>query len=290
MLQECMDALNIKKDGIYVDATFGGGGHSKAILKLLGENGRLYAFDQDEEALAQAPEDSRLTVIKANFRFAENYLAYFEAIPVDGILADLGISSHHIDAPERGFAFMQNGPLDMRMDGNNGITASEWLNQVEIRELTHALSFYGDIKNAKSLANAIQGELPIETTYKLVRACEKVAPKQKNYAYLAKVFQAIRIAVNDEMGALKDFLESLEKVTSENARVVIMSYHSLEDKLVKKWINSGKIDGKIEKDFYGKVIKPFSAFNKKPIEAQEKELEKNSRSRSAKLRIAVRNA
>ena len=290
MLQECMDALNIKKDGIYVDATFGGGGHSKAILKLLGENGRLYAFDQDEEALAQAPEDSRLTVIKANFRFAENYLAYFEAIPVDGILADLGISSHHIDAPERGFAFMQNGPLDMRMDGNNGITASEWLNQVEIRELTHALSFYGDIKNAKSLANAIQGELPIETTYKLVHACEKVAPKQKNYAYLAKVFQAIRIAVNDEMGALKDFLESLEKVTSENARVVIMSYHSLEDKLVKKWINSGKIDGKIEKDFYGKVIKPFSALNKKPIEAQEEELEKNSRSRSAKLRIAVRNA
>lgn len=290
MLQECMDALNIKKDGIYVDATFGGGGHSKAILKLLGENGRLYAFDQDEEALAQAPEDSRLTVIKANFRFAENYLAYFEAIPVDGILADLGISSHHIDAPERGFAFMQNGPLDMRMDGNNGTTASEWLNQAETRELTHTLSFYGDIKNAKSLANAIQGELPIETTYKLVHACEKVAPKQKNYAYLAKVFQAIRIAVNDEMGALKDFLESLEKVTSENARVVIMSYHSLEDKLVKKWINSGKIDGKIEKDFYGKVIKPFSALNKKPIEAQEEELEKNSRSRSAKLRIAVRNA
>jgi 16S rRNA (cytosine1402-N4)-methyltransferase len=289
MLHACIEALNIQEDGKYVDATYGGGGHSQAILNKLGPNGILYAFDQDDEALEQAIDDPRLILIKSNFRNILQYMKYFDAIPVQGILADLGISSHHIDEPNRGFAFMQNGPLDMRMDPSKGISAKEWLDNVSERDLIHVLSYYGEIKNAKTLAKAIIGGNPIKDTRQLSEICKPFAPKGRDYSYLAKVFQAIRIYINDELGSLEEFLESLDKVTTEGSKVVIMSYHSLEDKMVKKWIKSGKINGQVEKNFYGHPLKPFDEETKKPITASEEELSRNNRSRSAKLRVAIRN-
>lgn len=288
MLSQCIEALNIKPNGTYVDVTFGGGGHSKEILSRLGKQGKLYAFDQDDDALGQAMDDDRLVLIKSNFRFTQQYLNYFNAIPVDGLLADLGISSHQIDEKERGFAFMQEGPLDMRMDTSVGQPVSEWLQQVSSKELIHVLSAFGEIKNAKMLANEILKSQPMQTTQDLAEACERVAPKQRQYAYMARVFQALRIHINDEMAALTDFLEQLEYVIKAEGRVVVMSYHSLEDRLVKRWVQSGNIKGQIEKDLYGNVLRPFKEMNRKPIVADEEEVLQNSRARSAKLRVAIK--
>ena len=288
MLSQCIEALNIKPNGTYVDVTFGGGGHSKEILSRLGKQGKLYAFDQDDDALAQAFDDDRLVLIKSNFRFTQQYLEYFNAIPVDGLLADLGVSSHQIDEKERGFAFMQEGPLDMRMDTTRGLSVSEWLTQVSLNELVHVLSAFGEIKNAKMLANEILKSQPMHTTQDLVDACERVAPKHKLYGYLAKVFQALRIYINDEMAALTDFLEQLEHVIKEDGRAVVMSYHFLEDRLVKRWVQSGNIEGNVEKDLYGNVVRPFKEMNRKPIVSDEVELAQNSRARSAKLRVAIK--
>lgn len=289
MLKECIEALDIKENGKYLDATYGGGGHSKAILDQLGPEGKLYAFDQDDKALEQAIDDPRLTLIKSNFRNIFHYMQYFNAIPINGILADLGISSHHIDDPKRGFAFMQNGPLDMRMDSNKGISAAQWIDTVEEKELIHTLSLYGEIKNARTLAKAIINGRPFKDTISLSNCCKEFAPRGKDYSYLAKVFQAIRIVINDEMKALEEFLENLSKITEQGSRVVIMSYHSLEDKLVKKWFKTGSFKGAINKDFYGNVLKPFDEQTKKPITASADELDINTRARSAKLRIAERN-
>ncbi len=288
MLSQCIEALNIKPNGTYVDVTYGGGGHSKEILARLGKQGKLYAFDQDDDALAQAIDDDRLILIKSNFRFTQQYLEYFNAIPVDGLLADLGVSSHQIDEKERGFAFMQEGPLDMRMDTTKGVSVSKWLTEVSVAELVHVLSAFGEIKNAKMLANEILKSQPMQTTQDLADACERVAPKHKLYAYLAKVFQALRIYINDEMAALTDFLEQLKHVIKEDGRAVVMSYHSLEDRLVKRWVQSGNIKGDVEKDLYGNVIRPFKEMNRKPIVADEAELAQNTRARSAKLRVAIK--
>jgi 16S rRNA (cytosine1402-N4)-methyltransferase len=290
MLAGCIDALNIKPNGTYVDVTYGGGGHSAEILAKLNKDGKLYAFDQDDDALAQAIDDDRLVLIKSNFRFTAQYLSYFNALPVDGLLADLGISSYQIDEKDRGFAFMQDGPLDMRMDNGKGQSVADWLNHVSEKELVHVLSSYGEIKNAKMLASAILANQPMTTTQDLVAACEKVAPKNKQYAYYAKVFQALRMQVNDELSALADFLLQLENVVVKDGRVVIMSYHSLEDRLVKKWIQTGNIKGETKKDFYGNVLRPFKELNKKPIEATAEEVKENSRARSAKLRVAIKTS
>lgn len=288
MLKECIDALDIKPNGTYVDVTYGGGGHSAQILSQLGAEGKLYAFDQDDDALGQVIDDDRLVLIKSNFRFTEQYLAYFNALPVDGLLADLGISSFQIDEKERGFAFMQEGPLDMRMDKTKGVSVAEWLSQVTEKELVHVLSAYGEIKNAKMLAASILGAQPMRSTLDLVKACETVAPRNKQYAYYAKVFQALRMEVNDELSALSDFLLQLENVIVENGRVVVMSYHSLEDRLVKRWIQTGNMKGDTQKDFYGNVLRPFKEWNKKPMEASIEEVESNPRARSAKLRVAIK--
>jgi len=288
MLTQCIEALNIKPNGTYVDVTFGGGGHSKKILDALGSDGKLYAFDQDDDALAQAEEDSRLVLIKSNFRFVKQYLSYFKALPVDGLLADLGISSFQIDEKDRGFAFMQEGPLDMRMDKTRGQSVADWLSGASQSELVHVLSAYGEIKNAKMLASQILNAQPMHTTKDLVNACEAVAPKNKQYAYYAKVFQALRIHINDEMAVLTEFLEQLKDVVVEDGRVVVMSYHSLEDRLVKRWIQSGNMKGVVEKDLYGNVLRPFKEMNRKPMIADKEEVEDNPRARSAKLRVAIK--
>lgn len=283
-----MNGLAIKPNGKYVDVTFGGGGHSKKIMEVLGDKGKLYAFDQDEDAIAQAFDSKKLVLIKANFKYIKNYLTYFKAAPVDGVLADLGISSYQIDEKQRGFAFMQEGPLDMRMNKDTGESVKTWLEKVDERTLIHVLSAYGEIKNARSLAKAILAALPLNTTRDLAQVCTPFAPKHKLNSYLARVFQAFRIHVNQELEALKSFLEQLEDCVAVDGRVVIMSYHSLEDRLVKRWLQSGNIEGKIQKDFYGNVLRPFVEIERKPITATDAEIELNSRARSAKLRIAVR--
>jgi len=288
MLDECMKGLAIKPDGKYVDATFGGGGHSKKIIEALDGKGKLYAFDQDDDAIAQAFESDKLMLVKANFKYIKNYLDYFKASPVDGVLADLGISSYQIDEKERGFAFMQEGPLDMRMNKDKGESVKDWLERVDERTLIHVLSAYGEIKNARSLAQAIRAALPLKTTKELAQVCTPFAPKHKLNSYLARVFQAFRIHINQELEALKAFLEQLEDCVAEDGRVVIMSYHSLEDRLVKRWLQSGNIEGKIEKDFYGNVLRPFVEIERKPVTASAAEVAINSRARSAKLRIAIR--
>ncbi len=288
MLQECLAGLAIVAEGKYVDVTFGGGGHSKAIVNQLSEKGKLFAFDQDDDALAQAFDDDRLTLIKSNFSFMEHYLNYFNAVPVQGVLADLGISSYQIDEKNRGFAFMQDGPLDMRMDNTIGISVADWLQSTNEKTLIHVLSAYGEVKNARTLAQAILQNLPLTSTKQLANVCMPFAPKNKLNSYLAKVFQALRIEVNQELEVLKAFLSQLENVVAKDGRVVIMSYHSLEDRLVKRWLQTGNIEGNLQKDFYGNVLRPFEEFGKKPITASEEEIERNPRARSAKLRIAVR--
>lgn len=289
MLQECIEALNIKKNGHYVDVTYGGGGHSNAILEQLGPDGKLYAFDQDDDALLQAINDSRLTLIKSNFRYIKEYLTYFDAIPVDGVLADLGVSSHHLNEASRGFAFMHDGPLDMRMDQATQETAQKWINEADEKDLIHVFSAYGEIKNARSLAQKIIANRPFERTQEFAKVCKLLAPSKKENNYLARVFQAIRIYINDELGAIQDFLVGLESITQAGSRVAIMSYHSLEDKLIKKWMKTGNTKGELRKDLYGNPILLFKELTRKPIVAQEEELQKNVRSRSAKLRVAERN-
>ncbi len=286
MLQPCIDALSIKPSGTYVDVTFGGGGHSRHILKSLNENGKLYAFDNDIDAQTQIPIDKRLTLIKSNFAFTKNYLTYFKALPVDGIIADLGISSFQIDNKERGFAFMQDGPLDMRMDASTGVSAETWLSQCSERELVHTLSAYGEVKNAITIAKAIKSNLPLKTTKALADVCRKHAPRGKENSSLAKIFQAIRIEINQELQALKELLNVLSSIVKKDGRVVIMSYHSLEDRLVKRWLQTGNIEGNISKDFYGNVLRPFTEVNRKTIIASAEEVQANPRSRSAKLRVA----
>ena len=290
MLSQCVDALNIRANGIYVDVTFGGGGHSMKILEELTE-GRLIAFDQDEDAKRQA-ENIRhrsFTFCQANFKYLKKYLKLNGITKVDGILADLGISSHQIDSPERGFSTRFDGPLDMRMDKTGSLTAAKILNEYDESSLHKIFGMYGEVKNAKTVAAKICQERvrnPFHRTEDLKQALQGVAPRGKENKYFAQIFQALRIEVNAEMKALEDFLMQCGEVMNEGGRLVVMSYHSLEDRMVKNYIGKGKIFGEVEKDFYGNQLKPFQAVNKKPIEASEEEIELNRRARSAKLRVA----
>jgi len=290
MLMECIEALDLKADGVYVDITFGGGGHSLKILENLME-GRLIAFDQDEDAKRQAEniQSRSFTFCQANFRYMKQYLKLNGVTQVNGILADLGISSHQIDSPERGFSTRFEGPLDMRMDRKGKQTAATILNEHSEEELHKIFGMYGELKNARTAAKAVvvaRAQKPLTTTLELKSALQSIAPRGKEHKYFAQVFQALRIEVNTEMKALEDFLHQCGEVIKPGGRLVVMSYHSLEDRMVKNYINTGKVFGELEKDFYGNPIKPFQALNRKPIEATEKEVEENKRARSAKLRVA----
>jgi 16S rRNA (cytosine1402-N4)-methyltransferase len=292
MLQECIDGLNIKPDGIYVDVTFGGGGHSREILKYLGPKGRLLAFDQDSDAQNNLPKDDRLTFIDQNFRYLKNNCRLQGAIPADGILADLGVSSHQFDQPERGFSIRFDAELDMRMDQSGLLTAKQVVNTYSEEQLHRIFGIYGEIKNAKTLAQTLVTQRlnkSIDTVDELKKAISKLIPKGKENKYLAQVFQALRIEVNQELEALKEFLEQTVDVLKTQGRLVVMSYHSLEDRLVKNYIAKGKFQGELEKDFFGNPIKPLESITRKAIVASGDEIKLNNRARSAKLRIAEKN-
>lgn len=289
MLNECIEALQLKPDGVYVDATFGGGGHSLAMLKQLRE-GRLIAFDQDDDAAREAKKITHrsFTFCHANFRYLKKFLKLYGIVQVNGILADLGISSHQIDEPARGFSTRFDGPLDMRMDTKNPLTAAEVLNHYTETGLHRIFGLYGEIRNARTVARAIVQRRAVSrflTTTDLKKTLAHYAPKGKENKYFAQVFQALRIEVNNEMQALEDFLHQAGEVLVKGGRLVVLSYHSLEDRMVKNFINKGKVYGEADKDFFGNVLKPFEAVNRKPIEASKDEIEENKRARSAKLRI-----
>lgn len=288
LLLESVDALDIKPGGIYVDATYGAGGHSKVMLERM-QGGRLIAFDQDEEALANRIDDPRLLMVNNNFRFLRNFLKLHQASEVDGILADLGVSSHQIDEPDRGFSTRFDGILDMRMDQKKKLSAREIINQYTEEALSTIFFRYAEIRNARKLASRIveaRKSAPVETTGALKSIADTCAERGKEFKYQAQVFQALRIEVNQELEALQDFLKQATQALKPGGRLVVIAYHSLEDKLVKNYIRSGNFEGTIEKDFYGNVLAPLRAITRKAIVPDDKEIEENSRSRSAKLRVA----
>lgn len=289
MLRQCMDGLAIQKDGVYVDVTFGGGGHSKEILKQLGPQGRLYAFDQDPDAAKNVLDDSRFRLIQQNFKFLKNNLRLHGVTRVDGVLADLGVSSHQFDAADRGFSIRFDADLDMRMDQVADLDAKKVLNTYSEAELHRLFGMYGEIQNAKTLAKTIvmaRVQKPIETVEQLKLAVAQLVPKGREYKYHAQMFQALRIEVNGELEALQAFLEQVVQVLRPGGRLVVMSYHSLEDRLVKNFMAKGKFSGVVEKDFYGNPLTPFKVISRKAIVADVDELERNNRARSAKLRVA----
>jgi len=289
MLQPCIDGLDIKPDGVYVDVTFGGGGHSREILKHLGPEGRLIAFDQDPDAQANIPADDRFIFIDQNFGFLKNNLRLKGFKEVDGILADLGVSSHQFDVPERGFSIRFNADLDMRMDPDNGLTAAEVLNTYSEDKLHKIFGIYGEVKNAKSLARAVvtaRLEKPFTDIDSFKAAVSEYIPKGKENKYLAQVFQALRIEVNAEIAVLENFLQQAAEVLKPGGHLVVMSYHSLEDRPVKNFMAKGKFQGEVEKDFFGNQQKPFNVITRKAIVASDEEIARNNRARSAKLRIA----
>jgi len=291
MLQECIAALAIQPKGTYVDVTFGGGGHSKEILNHLGEGGRLLAFDQDEDAKRNVPEDGRFTFVEQNFRYLKNYCRLHDAIPVNGILADLGVSSHQFDQAERGFSVRFDADLDMRMNQSSELTAQKIINTYSEEGLHRIFGIYGELQNAKTLAKTVvtaRLNQSIGTIAELKSAIQNLIPKGKENKYLAQVFQALRIEVNQELEALQEFLTQSAEVLAPGGRLVVMSYHSLEDRLVKSFIAKGKFRGEVEKDFFGNDQKPFDAVSRGAITASEEELKNNNRARSAKLRIAVK--
>ena len=288
LLQESVDGLNINPRGIYVDATFGGGGHSREILKKL-TTGKLFAFDQDEDATKNVIDDDRFILINQNFRDLKTFMKLHNAIPVDGLLADLGVSSHQFDSSERGFSIRFDSELDMRMDQNTRLTAKKIIKTYTEKELKAIFSQYGEVKNATTLSRLIvkvRKEKKINTVHELKQAIDSCVPKGKTNKYYAQVFQALRIEVNDELNALKDLLSQCDELLKSEGRLAVISYHSLEDRLVKKFIRTGNFEGEVKKDFYGKPIVSFRAANKKPICPTDKEIVRNNRARSAKLRIA----
>ena len=291
LFQESIEALNLNPDSVVVDVTYGGGGHSKEILNRLGEQGVLIAFDQDLDAQENVVEDDRLVFVDANFRYLYNFIKFYDLLGVDGLLADLGVSSHQFDAGERGFSIRYNGELDMRMNQEAQLTAKKVVNDYSEPELYRIFNAYADLKNVKKVVTTILKErhkAPINTTADLVKLLKDSVPPKKQNQFLAQVFQAIRIEVNDEMGALMDMLEQSADVIKPGGRLVVIAYHSIEDRLVKNFIRSGNFEGKMETDIYGVAKTPFKAVNKKPITPTEEEIEKNPRARSAKLRIAER--
>lgn len=292
LLNESVDGLAIHADGTYVDVTFGGGGHSKEIMSRLGEGGRLFGFDQDPDAVANALDDARFQLIQQNFRHLKNNLRFYKAVPVDGVLADLGVSSHQFDVPERGFSTRFDAELDMRMNTRQGITAKEILNEYSEEDLLNIIRLYGELKPAYKVVQAIlkaRALAPIERIDDLKKAVMPCLNRMKENQQLAQLFQALRIEVNQEMEVLQDFLEQLTTTVKPGGRVSIISYHSLEDRMVKNFLKTGNIKGKLEKDFFGKIIRPFDPVNNKVIIASDEEIAQNSRARSAKLRVATRN-
>lgn len=293
LLHECIDGLAIKPDGIYVDVTFGGGGHSRAILEKLGPNGRLFAFDQDPDAWRQAEkiDDDRLELITANFRHIQKYLRIHGIKEVNGIMADFGVSSFQLDAAERGFSTRFDGPLDMRMGPSASTDAAEVLNSYSAENLQKIFGMYGEIKNARTLAQAVvqaRTQKGLKTTSEFKEILAKLAPRSREFKYFAQAFQAVRIEVNQELAVIEEFLEQAATLLSPGGRLVVLAFHSLEDRLVKNFIRTGDCHGKEDKDLFGVVHKPVESVIRKPITASEEELKRNPRSRSAKLRIAAK--
>ena len=292
LFHESIEAMQLNKGTVFVDVTYGGGGHSKEILKHISDDSFLVAFDQDDDALNNIVEDDKLVFVNANFRFLKNFLKYHELDKVDAILADLGVSSHQFDEAERGFSIRSTGQLDMRMNQNADLTAFKVVNKYSDKELYRVFNSYADLKNVGKIVPEIiknRKQKIIETTADLVAIMEKLVKGKKQNQFLAQVFQAIRIEVNDEMGALEDMIEQAADVLKPGGRLVVISYHSLEDRLVKNFIRSGRFDGKLETDVFGNVDKPLTAVNRKPIIPTDDENGRNSRARSAKMRIAIKN-
>ena len=289
LLTEAINGLNISPEGIYVDVTFGGGGHSRAIMEKLGGGGHLYALDQDIDAYANRLNDRRFTFVYSNFSFIKNFLRYYGVEEVDGIIADLGVSFHHFDDSERGFSFRQDSRLDMRMNRSGKVDAATVLNTYDEEQLASILYLYGELKQSRRMASAIvkaRSEGEISTTGRLVEVVSPFIRRSQEKKELAQVFQALRIEVNHEIDVLKRLLNQSLEVLKPGGRLVIITYHSLEDRLVKNFMRSGNVEGKVDKDFYGKVNTPWKLINNKVITASDEEVERNPRSRSAKLRIA----
>lgn len=292
LLHESVDGLVTDVNGTYVDVTFGGGGHSREVLSRLGENGRLIAFDQDQDAAENAIDDPRFQFVQSNFQYLKNSLRFLGIPKVDGVLADLGVSSHQFDAGERGFSIRTDARLDMRMSQQQKLTAHEVVNKYDEADLAKILKSYGELKGAHRIANRIvyhRSQAPIHTTGELISKIESLSSPQKMNGFLARVFQALRIEVNAEMQVLESLLKQMAEVVKPGGRISVISYHSLEDRMVKRFIKAGNAEGELEKDFYGNPIRPFDSERGMPIVPTEEEIEINNRARSAKLRIATRN-
>jgi len=290
LLEESVNALDIKPDGTYVDATFGGGGHSREILRRLGKDGHLYGFDQDADAERNIPEaDSRFTFVRSNFRYLTNWMRYHNVENIDGLIADLGVSSHHFDDEARGFSFRFDAPLDMRMNTRSGMTAADVVNTYDEERLSNLFHLYGELKNSRRIATAIikaRAAKNIGSIESFLSVIRPLMPREHEKKELARAFQALRIEVNHEMDALRALLESTLHIMRPGGRLAVLTYHSLEDRMVKNFIRAGRMDGKVEQDFYGRKLTPWRAVNNKVILPSTKEQQENPRSRSAKLRIA----
>lgn len=289
LLQESICGLNLQDGGIYVDVTFGGGGHSREILRRMGKESRLFSFDQDEDAERNIVDDSRFTFVRSNFRYLRNFLRYYGVEEVDGILADLGVSSHHFDDSERGFSFRFDGKLDMRMNRRAGMTAADVVNTYDEERLADVFYLYGELKNSRKLANVLvkaRARKPFDTIGDFLEVVKPLYGREREKKELAKVFQALRIEVNEEMQALKEMLYATTEALKPGGRLVVITYHSLEDRMVKNLMKTGNIEGKADQDFYGNVKTPFRLINNKVIVPADEEILRNPRSRSAKLRIA----
>ena len=293
LLKETVDGLNINPEGVYIDVTFGGGGHSREILRRLSPSGRLFSFDQDADAERNVPDDERLTFVRSNFRYLKNWMRYYDIPQVDGILADLGVSSHHFDDRSRGFSFRFEGALDMRMNKRASRTAADIVNDYSEEQLASLFYLYGELKQSRKLASLLvkaRARGRLETVEEFLEVVKPVFPRAREKKELAKAFQALRIEVNQEMDALKEMLMAASEILAPGGRLSVLTYHSLEDRMVKNIIKTGNVEGKVEQDFFGRINCPFRAVNNKVIVADEKEQQENPRSRSAKLRIAEKIA
>ena len=292
LLKESVDGLDIQPDGIYVDVTFGGGGHSREILSRLGTNGRLFGFDQDADAESNIMNDDRFTFVRSNFRYLKNWMRFHEVEKIDGLLADLGVSSHHFDDETRGFSFRFDAPLDMRMNKRAGMTAADVLNNYTEEQLADIFYLYGELKNARRLASVVvkaRQESAIETTGQLLQLADKIFAREREKKEVTKLFQALRIEVNHEMDALREMLNSACQLLRSGGRMSVITYHSLEDRIVKNMMRAGNAEGKVEQDFFGRAKSPLHLINNRVIVPTDDELQRNPRSRSAKLRIAEKN-
>ena len=292
LLKESVDGLDIQPDGIYVDVTFGGGGHSREILSRLGTNGRLFGFDRDADAESNIMNDDRFTFVRSNFRYLKNWMRFHEVEKIDGLLADLGVSSHHFDDETRGFSFRFDAPLDMRMNKRAGMTAADVLNNYTEEQLADIFYLYGELKNARKIASVVvkaRQDSPIETTGQLLQLTEKIFAREREKKEVTKLFQALRIEVNHEMDALREMLNSACQLLRPGGRMSVITYHSLEDRIVKNMMRAGNAEGKVEQDFFGRAKSPLHLINNRVIVPTDDELQRNPRSRSAKLRIAEKN-